>query len=65
MTLSDLTGQSIQAATGMLSQLGLTAAPKADSSCPQDKGAPLVHTQSVAPGDVPQGTTVELTYCSG
>ncbi len=65
VTLSDLTGQSIQAASGILSQLGLTAAPKADPSCPQDKGAPLVHTQSVDPGDVPQGTTVELTYCSG
>lgn len=65
VTLADLTGQSIQAASGMLSQLGLTAAPKADPSCPQDKGAPLVHTQSVVPGDVPQGTTVELTYCSG
>ncbi|GIT78427.1 putative serine/threonine-protein kinase PknB [Leifsonia sp. LS1] len=65
VTLSDLTGQTIQAATGILSQLGLTANPKPDSSCPQDTGAPLVHSQSVAPGDVPQGSTVDLTYCSG
>jgi eukaryotic-like serine/threonine-protein kinase len=65
VTLTDLTGQTIQAATGILSQLGLTANPKPDPTCPQDKGAPLVHTQSVSPGDVPQGTTVDLTYCSG
>ncbi len=65
VTLTDLTGQTIQAATGILSQAGLTANPKPDGTCPQDSGAPLVHTQSVAPGDVPQGTTVDLTYCSG
>lgn len=65
VTLADLTGQTIQAATGILSQQGLTANPKPDPSCPQDSGAPLVHTQSVAPGDVPQGSTVDLTYCSG
>ncbi|AAT88125.1 serine/threonine kinase [Leifsonia xyli subsp. xyli str. CTCB07] len=65
VTLTDLTGQSISAATGVLQQLGLTAQPKADPSCPQDKGAPMVRTQSVTPGDVPQGTTVELTYCTG
>ena len=65
VTLTDLTGQSIQAATGILSQLGLTANPKADQTCPADKGAPLVHTQSVSPGDVPQGSTVDLTYCAG
>lgn len=65
VTLTDLVGQSISAATDLLQQSGLTASPKADSTCPQDRGAPLVHTQSVAPGDVPQGSTVELTYCSG
>lgn len=65
VTLTDLTGQTIQAATGILSQLGLTANPKPDPSCPQDKGATMVHTQSVSPGDVPQGTAVDLTYCSG
>jgi serine/threonine-protein kinase len=65
VTLTDLMGQTISAATGILSQLGLTGNPKPDPSCPQDKGAPLVHTQSVAPGDVPQGSTVDLTYCSG
>jgi serine/threonine-protein kinase len=65
VTLTDLTGQTIQAATGILSQLGLTGNPKPDPTCPQDKGATMVHTQSVAPGDVPQGSTVDLTYCSG
>ncbi len=65
VTLTDLTGQSLQAATGILSSLGLTANPKPDPTCPQDKGAPLVHAQSVSPGDVPQGSTVDLTYCTG
>lgn len=65
VTLTDLTGQSLTAATALLSQLGLTADPKADPTCPQNSGTPLVHTQSVAPGDVPQGSTVGLTYCSG
>lgn len=65
VTLTDLTGQSLTAATALLSQLGLTADPKADPTCPQNSGTPLVHTQSVSPGDVPQGTSVGLTYCSG
>ncbi|WP_426625870.1 Stk1 family PASTA domain-containing Ser/Thr kinase [Leifsonia sp. McL0607] len=65
VTLTDLTGQSLTAATALLSQLGLTSDPKADPTCPQNSGTPLVHTQSVAPGDVPQGSTVGLTYCSG
>ncbi|MFE4468322.1 Stk1 family PASTA domain-containing Ser/Thr kinase [Leifsonia sp. NPDC056824] len=65
VTLTDLTGQSLPAATSLLQQLGLTADPKADSTCKQNSGAPLVHTQTVAPGDVPQGSTVGLTYCSG
>ena len=65
VTLTDLTGQSIQAATGILSELGLTANPQPDKTCPADQGSPLVHSQSVAPGDVPQGSTVDLTYCTG
>ncbi|MEO7015213.1 MAG: Stk1 family PASTA domain-containing Ser/Thr kinase [Leifsonia sp.] len=65
VTLTDLTGQSIQAATGILSDLGLTANPKPDKTCPADQGSPLVHSQSVAAGDVPQGSTVDLTYCTG
>jgi serine/threonine-protein kinase len=65
VTLTDLTGQSIQAATGILAELGLTANPRPDKTCPADQGSPLVHSQSVAPGDVPQGSTVNLTYCTG
>lgn len=65
VTLPALVGQSISAASGILQQLGLAANPTPDTTCPQDTGAPLVHSQSVAPGDVPQGTTVTLTYCAG
>ena len=64
VTLTDLTGQTLQAASGILTQLGLSSNPKPDPSCPQDKGATMVHTQSLV-GDVPQGSTVDLTYCSG
>ncbi|NEN05286.1 Stk1 family PASTA domain-containing Ser/Thr kinase [Diaminobutyricibacter tongyongensis] len=64
VTLTDLVGQSIQAATGILSQLQLTANPQPDSTCPTEQGT-LVHSQSLAPGDVPQGSTVTLTYCTG
>ncbi|WP_345762712.1 Stk1 family PASTA domain-containing Ser/Thr kinase [Diaminobutyricibacter sp. McL0608] len=64
VTLTDLVGQSIQAATGILAQLQLTANPQPDSSCPTEQGT-LVHSQSLAPGDVPQGSTVTITYCTG
>lgn len=64
VTLTDLVGQSVQAASGILSQLGLTANPQPDNSCPAQPGV-LVNSQSVPPGDVPQGSAVAITYCTG
>lgn len=64
VTLTNLVGQSIQAATAILTQLDLTANPQPDSSCPSQQGV-LVNAQSVPPGDVPQGSSVTLTYCTG
>ena len=66
VTLPDVTGQSIGAATSLLgeSDLGLTPKPQADPTCPTEPGT-LVHTQSLPPGEVPQGSTVILTYCTG
>jgi serine/threonine protein kinase len=64
--LIDLTGQSLTAATAIVQapNLQLTAVPKPDQSCPSKPGNPVTH-QSLPPGDVPQRSTVELTYCAG
>jgi serine/threonine-protein kinase len=66
VTLPDLTGQSVAAATGILegANLQLKADPQPDSSCKTQQGT-LVNHQSLAPGPVPQGSTVTLTYCTG
>lgn len=66
VTLPDVTGQSIAAATSLLGgpDLGLTPKPQPDATCPTEPGT-LVHTQSLPPGEVPQGSTVILTYCTG
>jgi serine/threonine-protein kinase len=66
VTLPDLTGQSVAAATGILegANLQLKADPQPDPSCKTQQGT-LVNHQSLAPGPVPQGSTVTLTYCTG
>lgn len=66
VTLSDLTGQSLAAASDLLSasSLQLVPIPKPDGSCKSVPGSPVTH-QSLAPGDVPQKSEVALTYCSG
>ena len=66
VTLQDLTGQSLSAATDLLggSSSLLAATPQPDPNCPAEPNSPVV-TQSLAPGDVPQGSTITLTYCAG
>ena len=66
VTLPDLTGQSLQAASSYLGSdtLQLTAVPVPDGSCPSQPGSPVVR-QSLPPGDVPQKSEVELVYCAG
>ena len=66
VTLPDVTGQTLEAATSYLAaeNLQLTAVPKPDASCKAEPGSPVTN-QSLAPGDVPQHSTVELTYCAG
>jgi serine/threonine protein kinase len=66
VTLTDVTGQTLEAATSYLAaeNLQLTAVPKPDASCKAAPGSPVIK-QSLAPGDVPQHSTVELTYCAG
>jgi serine/threonine protein kinase len=66
VTLIDLTGQSLGAATELLSapNMQLIATPEPDYSCKEKPGSPVTE-QSIAPGDVPQKSEVVLTYCAG
>ncbi|RXZ71458.1 Stk1 family PASTA domain-containing Ser/Thr kinase [Agromyces albus] len=66
VTLSDLTGQTLAAASSYLSaeNLQLNPVPKPDPTCKSQTGSPVTQ-QSLAPGDVPQHSDVELTYCAG
>jgi serine/threonine protein kinase len=64
--LPSVRGLSLKAATDLLRSPALMLAPtvSADPGCP--KTADLtVNSQSVAPGQIPQGTAVVLTYCGG
>jgi serine/threonine-protein kinase len=66
VTLPDLIGQSLAAASSYLTadNLQLVATPVPDPSCKSEPGSPITK-QSLAPGDVPQRSEVELTYCAG
>ncbi|MFF2372050.1 Stk1 family PASTA domain-containing Ser/Thr kinase [Agromyces sp. NPDC058110] len=66
VTLPDLTEQSLDAASSLLTaeNLQLTPVPKPDAGCASQPGSPVTH-QSLSPGDVPQHSSVELTYCAG
>ena len=66
VTLADVTGQSLSAATDLLSapDVQLVPIPAPDYSCFSESGSPVTR-QSVAPGDVPQKSEVTLTYCAG
>ncbi|UOE46156.1 Stk1 family PASTA domain-containing Ser/Thr kinase [Agromyces larvae] len=66
VTLPDLTGQTLAAASDYLraANLGLNPIPQPDGSCPAEEGSPVIR-QSLAPGDVPQKSDVVLAYCAG
>lgn len=65
VTLPDLTGQTLAAASDYLrsASLQLNPIPAPDPSCPAEEGSPVV-AQSLPPGDVPQGSDVTLKYCA-
>lgn len=63
VTVPDVTGQSIQAATAMLEGLRLVTTVKPNPGCAQQPGVPVVQ-QSIV-GQQPQGSTIEIQYCSG
>ncbi|WP_047522067.1 Stk1 family PASTA domain-containing Ser/Thr kinase [Microbacterium sp. ZOR0019] len=64
VTLSDVVGWTVDAATTNLTDLGLNPVAVEDAECPATDPT-TVNSMSSAPGDVPVGSTVELRYCSG
>jgi len=66
VTLIDLTGQSLSAASDILTaqDLQLEPVPTPDDTCAEEPGSPVTK-QSLAAGDVPQKSEVALTYCAG
>ncbi|WP_217177006.1 Stk1 family PASTA domain-containing Ser/Thr kinase [Streptomyces sp. AC495_CC817] len=63
VTLSDVTGWTMDAATTQLEQLGLTVVPKELTDCP-GTDPHTVASMSSAPGDVPIRASIELRYCA-
>lgn len=64
VTLTDLVGWTVDAATTNLGDLGLVAVPAETEECPATQPA-TVHSMSVAPGDVPVGSSVQIFFCTG
>ncbi|GGE96742.1 Stk1 family PASTA domain-containing Ser/Thr kinase [Mycetocola zhadangensis] len=66
VTIQDVRGQSLNVATDLLEDptVGLSVLPKPDPACVTEPGNPVTN-QSLAPGDVPQQSEIELTYCTG
>ncbi|WP_309105048.1 Stk1 family PASTA domain-containing Ser/Thr kinase [Microbacterium sp.] len=64
VTLADVSGWTMDAATKALEDLGLTPTPVPLGDCAATD-PPTVTSMSVAPGDVPVGSTVELRHCTG
>ncbi|PFG29649.1 Stk1 family PASTA domain-containing Ser/Thr kinase [Paramicrobacterium agarici] len=66
VTVPDMTGKALDTARQELEgeKYALTVIDVADSSCVAEDGSPVTE-QSIGPGEVPQHSTIELTYCSG
>jgi serine/threonine-protein kinase len=64
VTLTDVVGWTVEAATANPQELGLTAVPIEQPDCAATT-PPTVVSMSAAPGDVPVASPVELRYCTG
>ena len=64
VTLPDVTGWTLDAATANLEELGLNAIQVESTDCPAT-APPTVASMSAAPGDVAVHSDVELRYCTG
>ncbi|WP_396667296.1 Stk1 family PASTA domain-containing Ser/Thr kinase [Microbacterium sp. R86528] len=65
VTITDVTGYTVNAATRDLEALELAVLTQEDTSCPSSNADPVVASQSLAPGDVPIHSEITLVYCSG
>ncbi|MGF2949473.1 Stk1 family PASTA domain-containing Ser/Thr kinase [Microbacterium alcoholitolerans] len=64
VTIEDMTGWSLDAATKQLEKLALTAAPIELGACSDGQVPNAVISMSQAPGEVAIHSTVELRYCA-
>lgn len=64
VSINDVTGYTVDAATRELQALGLEVTPQEDPSCLAD-APPTVTSQSLQPGDVPIRSAITLNFCSG
>ncbi|WP_200880965.1 Stk1 family PASTA domain-containing Ser/Thr kinase [Microbacterium profundi] len=64
VTLPDVTGWTLDAASAELEELGLTAIPTEMADCAATDPATIA-SMSAAPGDVPVHSEVQLRYCTG
>ena len=64
VTIIDVTGYTVEAATRELEDQGLAVTTQEDTSCPA-AAPPTVASQSLPPGDVPIHSTITLNFCSG
>ena len=66
VTMPDVVGQPLTAANALLQATTVQLEPDLtpDYTCDTEPGSPVTK-QSLPPGDVPQGSEVELTYCAG
>nr|WP_315268972.1 Stk1 family PASTA domain-containing Ser/Thr kinase [Microbacterium lemovicicum] len=67
VVLPDVTGYTLDAAKRQLEspELGLTVEVAEDPNCKGSAEAPIVATQSIAPGEAPIRSTITLTSCVG
>ncbi|MHC2187218.1 serine/threonine protein kinase [Rathayibacter agropyri] len=67
VTLPDLVGTSLSSALATLAsdKLRLVGVEVPDTTCDSTRANPPITTQSMVPGDVPQGSTIKLGYCAG
>ena len=67
VTIPVFTGMTVDAAANILSgsDISITPSLQADTACQVATSGIVVTSQSVAPGDIPAGTPITLTYCAG
>lgn len=64
VTINDVSGYTVDAATRELEALGLTVVRQDDPGCPATN-PPIVASQSLAPGDQPIHSEIALRVCTG